>query len=309
MKIIWRTHCYYYAMKLEVPEGKYVVAVSGGVDSVVLLHLLTQNSELRTQNLIVAHFDHGMREDSADDEVFVRRLAEGYGLPYVSGQAYLGSGASEAAAREVRYEFLFRTMKEQGAGKVITAHHEDDLLETIILNMLRGTGRNGLDPLLSHPDIMRPLLPYDKKTIKAFARNHDLTWREDPTNVDTKYTRNKIRSMVMPDLKDARKKLLQLNKDAHGYNREIQSLLEQLQEYLHNRDGSLIRKRFVALPHKVAAEYMHHWLSENGVKSIDMAVVTKATIAAKTLPAGKRIDLGKACWLQSDKTSLKIVPK
>lgn len=291
-----------------LPVGKYIVAVSGGVDSVVLLHLLAKNPELKGQNLIVAHFDHGIRSDSAKDELFVSGLARSYGLLYISERAELGAKASEATARAARYEFLRRSLMEHKADKIITAHHQDDLLETMILNVLRGTGRRGLDPLHSSEDILRPLLPYSKQEITDFATSHGLSWRDDPTNENQKYARNKVRHTMMPKIGDDREKLLGLNAAAKTYNAEINELLEELGGQLIDEQNALLRRRYVVLPHAVAAEFMHWWLTNSGVKDIDSSVVNRATIAAKTLVRNKKMNLGGGLSLYSGETSLKILP-
>ncbi len=288
---------------LDLPVGSYVVAVSGGVDSVVLLDLLTKMDHLK---LVVAHFDHGIRQDSADDELFVSKLATIYGLPYVSVRMELGKQASEATARDARYAFLRDIAQKHGAEKIITAHHQDDLLETMILNLLRGTGRRGLDPLLSSQDILRPLLPFSKEELMDYAISWELKWREDPTNTDVKFRRNKVRHEMMPKLWPVRPTLLGLNADARRRNKEIDDLLEGLDTYLLNEKGDLVRQRFVTLPHKVASEYLHRWLIKNSVKNIDSNVVNRATIAAKTLAPCKKIDLKNGYLLQSEATSLNI---
>lgn len=292
-------------MNVNVPKGKYVLAVSGGVDSVVLLDLLAGNNDL---DIVVAHFDHGIREDSAQDENFVRELASKYGAAYVNDRAELGQGASEEVARDARYAFLRKMTTEHQADKIITAHHQDDLLETMILNMLRGTGRRGLDPLLSSDDIHRPLLEYSKQDLLDYALSHGLIWREDSSNQDMKYRRNAVRQTVVPRLGYKRGELLNLNTSARHFNAEITKLLTTLDGRLLNERGNLIRQRFVVLPHSVAAEYIHWWLTKNGVKNIDRAVVTRATIAAKTLPIGKKIDLGNGLTMHSSPTSLEILP-
>src|SRR6266542_1461422 len=150
-------------MKVRVSPGKYVVAVSGGVDSMVLLDLLRQKPKLE---LVVSHFDHGIRPDSEEDRRLVQRIARAYGLPFVYARGNLGPKAGEALAREARYAFLRRVQQEQGAKAIITAHHQDDMLETAIMNLLRGTGRRGLSSLKSREGLLRPLLNWTKKDIR-----------------------------------------------------------------------------------------------------------------------------------------------
>src|SRR4051794_16456164 len=131
-------------MKIYVGPGKYVVAVSGGVDSVGLLDLLRMDPGVK---LTVSHFDHGIRDDSHLDRAHVQALARRYQLPFVYDKGALGPGASEAEARTARYQFLDNVKTKTGAHAIVTAHHQDDVLETAIINLLRGTGRKGLSSL------------------------------------------------------------------------------------------------------------------------------------------------------------------
>ena len=177
--------------------NKYVVAVSGGVDSVVLLDMLVSKQpsniyQLPTTNyqLIVAHFDHGIRDDSNQDAIFVAKLAKKYGLPYVEKRVDLGVNASEEKARDERYDFL-RSVAKQHDAKLVTAHHADDVIESIAINLSRGTGWRGLAVIDS--DVIRPLTDMNKSEILSYARNHNLKWREDSTNSTNVYLRNRIR--------------------------------------------------------------------------------------------------------------------
>src|SRR5882724_1815869 len=134
---------------LDIKPGRYVVATSGGVDSMALLHLLYQMSRDSDAGwwLTVAHFDHGIRSDSAEDRQLVQAIARQYGLPFVYDEGRLGPGASEATARQARYSFLHQVLGASGARAIMTAHHQDDVLETAIFNLIRGTGRKGLTSL------------------------------------------------------------------------------------------------------------------------------------------------------------------
>lgn len=172
--------------------SRYVVAVSGGVDSVVLLSMFA--SKYPPKKLIVAHFDHGIRQDSRDDAVFVERLARQYGLRFETKREELGARASEDLARTRRYAFLNEVARSHDA-KIITAHHADDIVETVAINLVRGTGWRGL-AVLDNPAIERPLLDLTKKELIAHAKAHHLTWREDLTNSDTKYLRNELRQKL-----------------------------------------------------------------------------------------------------------------
>ncbi len=182
-----------------------ILAVSGGVDSMVMLDIfarkyasgdILQNDKNPRGDIIVAHFDHGMRENSVEDAEFVRRKAAEYGLEFRLGKAQLGARASEATARKARYEFL---QSIDPLGTVFTAHHLDDLMESVVINCLRGTGWRGL-AALDTAGIRRPFLeterfyePLDKAAITEYAAKRGLSWREDQSNSSDEYLRNRIR--------------------------------------------------------------------------------------------------------------------
>lgn len=170
---------------------KYVVAVSGGVDSVVLLDMLAHEGK---HELTVAHFDHGIREDSAADARFVGGLAEQYGLPFETRREELGKKASEELARTRRYRFL-REVTSAQAARLVTAHHLDDVVETVAINLTRGTGWRGL-AVLGSPDIERPLLHMTKRTVYEYALSRGLEWVEDETNQTDNYLRNRLRRQL-----------------------------------------------------------------------------------------------------------------
>lgn len=168
---------------------RYLVAVSGGIDSVVLLDQLVSQGEYE---LIVAHFDHGIRSESAADARFVQALAAQYGLPFVTRREELGAQASEAYARRRRYAFL-REMAHVHHATIVTAHHADDVIETIGINLTRGTGWRGV-AVMQTPGIYRPLLSRTKAELREYALEKRLEWVEDSTNASGQYLRNRLRA-------------------------------------------------------------------------------------------------------------------
>lgn len=281
-----------------------MVAVSGGVDSVVLLNVLSKLPDLE---LTVAHFDHGIRPDSPMDREFVGRLAKRYGLPFVAAEGRLGAAASEAAARAARYEFLHRARKEREAKAIVTAHHEDDVLETAIINLLRGTGRKGLTALGSGGDIVRPLLAVPKTEILAYARASHLEWREDSTNSDTRYLRNYVRQRIVPRLgATGRQKLQELV--AHQRTLNVQ-LDELLAEQLNGQAVGLERQWFAGLPHGAATEVMAAWLRTQGVANFDRPTLQRAVVGAKTGRPGQKIALKNDIFLELTKSRLALRPR
>ena len=183
---------------------KRVVAVSGGVDRVVLLDMLAAEGV----NIVVAHFDHGIRPDSAADARFVKALAARYGVEYIGKREELGADASEELARERRYAFLHEVAQKHHA-KLVTAHHLDDLIETIALNMRRGTRWRGLRAM-SDERIERPLLKRTKSELIAYALETRLEWVEDETNLEDRYQRNRVRRLAAPLPEAAKRQLCEL---------------------------------------------------------------------------------------------------
>lgn len=280
-------HTIIITMEIKLRPGKYIVAVSGGVDSVALLHALQEKPELE---LVVAHFDHGIRPDSGEDAWHVKNLAEDYDVPFVAVEGELGSGASEAAAREARYVFLRQVRGERDARAIITAHHQDDVLETAIINLLRGTGRKGLSSLASRDDLERPLLEIPKSTILAYAKQNNLRWREDSTNANQAYLRNYVRHRILPRFDEAaRSELLRTVQASAQDNIEIDTLLVK---YLPGSSaGRLNRLDFSLLPHEVAREVMAAWLRSHGLRDFDSLALERLVVAAKVGQPGSRFDV------------------
>ena len=274
--------------QISLSPGTYIVAVSGGVDSVVLLDMLAKLSDIR---LVVAHFDHGIRADSVADALFVRDLAATYSFPFESERVELGPEASEATARAHRYEFLRRIAKKYTADALITAHHQDDVIETSIINIIRGTGRSGLSSLTSTSEIIRPLLQIPKKNLIEYAQEHNLAWREDSTNIDTKYLRNKVRHHIVAKMDDStRRQWLSFLENLHTANHQLDKELHNLlRRGLHKDSLVLNRAWFIMLPHVVSKEVIRAILIRAGCKDIDRKTIERVAVQIKTLPNGKKI--------------------
>ncbi|MDZ7786424.1 MAG: tRNA lysidine(34) synthetase TilS [Candidatus Saccharibacteria bacterium] len=263
-------------MKINVEPGKYIVAVSGGVDSVVLLDLLLTTYHLPSSDFqfIVAHFDHGIRQNSAEDREFAQKLAEKYGLKFVYDRADLGKNASEERARKGRYKFLRSVKKEHDATAIITAHHQDDVIETMMINLLRGTDRKGLSSLKSTEHIYRPLLAYPKADIKTYAHARGLTWREDETNRDTTILRNRLRNIIQENMtSEDRQKWIGIYQKMLAQNHEIDQEVKNVSQ----NPEHIVRSWFIGLPHRVAREVLAAFLREHSIspsrQKIERAVI------------------------------------
>jgi tRNA(Ile)-lysidine synthetase-like protein len=290
-------------MKIHIETGKYVVAVSGGVDSVALLHGLVQLPGLE---LVVAHFDHGIRADSRDDRLLVEVLAAKHDLPFFYEDGRLGPRASEAAARQARYDFLRKVQAENQAQAIITAHHQDDVLETVIINLLRGTGRKGLSSLNSRAGLERPLLRIPKSQIIDYARQNGLQWREDSTNRDQAYLRNYVRHQILPRFdQSAREQLLEMIENNARNTREVDTLLVK---YLPSVSvKNLKRYDFVMLPHEVALEVMAAWLRSHDLRDFDSLTLERLVTAGKTARPGSRFDVLRKVSMKVSDDDLALV--
>lgn len=287
-------------MKSLLAPGKYVIAVSGGVDSVVLLHMLRRDPELE---LIVAHFDHGIREDSTEDADFVQGLADLYNVQYESAQARLGPNASEEVARTHRYAFLEEIKSKHSAAAIVTAHHQDDRIETAAINILRGTMRRGLVSLRSHKGIQRPLLGVTKEEIRQYALKHGLEYCEDSTNASKKYLRNRVRGRLYASLTPAdRKKITMLLDVIEVDNQEIDVLVKEI---LEGQGSHMQRSDFISMDATVLFEVVAQWLRNHNAV-FDKNTIVRICNGARTLRNGAKIDIDKRLYCQLTRNEIII---
>ena len=188
---------------------KIIVAVSGGPDSVALLKVLEMLSDEYNLTLIVAHINHGLREESTDEEEFVREIAAGMGFAFECRSFDIrslikGTGKCiEEMSRKVRYDFLDDLANKHGAQKIALGHNSNDQTETVLMNFLRGSGPTGLKGMLPFRDSLyiRPLLCVTRNEIISFLEFHGLPFVTDSSNTDPAYLRNRIRHSLIPELK------------------------------------------------------------------------------------------------------------
>lgn len=277
-----------------------VLAISGGIDSMVLLDIMIGRQDL--ERIIVAHVDHGMRPDSEADRQFVEGVARGHGLEFCSVELQLGSAASEDLARKKRYEWLNQVVKKYQAEALITAHHQDDVIETIFINLLRGTGWRGLSSLRSHPKLYRPLLSQSKAELVEYAIVRDLQWREDSTNDSPKYLRNYIRLVLVPKLSSIkRQQLLSL------YNEQLQLLIDIDKEAdallrLASHGQGLSRYYLMMLPPAVGLEIIRLWLR----RSLTKRQGDRLYRFIATAKPGSMLELENGCQVQVTATELVV---
>jgi tRNA(Ile)-lysidine synthase len=216
------------AHRLLAPRDRIVLAVSGGADSVALLGAMTTLAPAWKLSLSVAYLDHGLRPESAADAEFVSRLAGKRGVPAVierqdvQRRCEREGWSLEDGARRIRYEFLLRTAAAQGAHTVALAHTADDQAETVLMRLLRGTGLMGLRAIgpkrtLEGCSLIRPLLSLWRKDVLGYVARRGLSFREDASNADLRFTRNRIRHELLPLLE-------------RDYNPNVKAAMVQLAE-------------------------------------------------------------------------------
>ena len=217
--------------QLCLATDKILVAVSGGVDSVVLLDLLVKAH----YNVVVAHCNFKLRgKESDEDEQFVRSVAAKYRVDCFVKTCPADDFSSshnvtiQESARELRYAFFKALTEEKGFDKVAVAHHADDDLETLFINLMRGSGLQGLKGMpVQRDNIIRPLMFISRQQIENYANQHDLSWRNDSSNDSDKYLRNKIRHHLLPVLKDIAPNFNTINQSL-SYLKEDAMVLESL---------------------------------------------------------------------------------
>lgn len=297
---------------LIIDQTDFVLAVSGGVDSMVLLDILRRQKA--ASEFVVAHLDHGIRDEQAAnmDKNLVTSYCKKHGLRIEIEAASLGDGASELEARTARYEFFERVKTKYNYNIVITAHHKDDVLETAIINILRGTGSKGLVSLTNKTYLARPLLEFTKKQILEYAEANELEWNEDSTNSDEAMLRNYIRLNIMPRLMegDGYGELSKLIEQQKPRQLDIDVLVDELTDLaiIRNQDEiSINRKLFIGMDHSVSLALVRRLFDSDSLgKAPERSHIEKLVVFMKTAKHGAKMDLSVTARAQIDDQNIRI---
>ena len=211
-------------------QKKLFLAVSGGLDSMVLLHLFQQLD----YEIAVLHCNFQLRGlESFDDQNFVAEYTNTNQIPFLLTQFDTSAFAkdyklsTQVAARELRYSWFYEQLEEHKFDYILTAHHANDDLETFLINLSRGTGLDGLTGIPAQNDkIIRPLLPFSRQEIENYAKENTIEWREDSSNASDKYVRNKIRHHLVPILKELNFEFISSFRKTQNYLQEAQAMVE-----------------------------------------------------------------------------------
>lgn len=194
-------------INLFAPHDRLVVAVSGGIDSMVLLHQLVQLQSRLPLTLIVAHMHHHKRSAADQEAQFVKETAETHHLAYERGDyVHMGSGNFHQDAREKRYLFFINIAHKYQAGKIVLAHHQDDKIETILMRLVRGSSFLGYAGIPESAQkggiqVVRPLIHATREDIETYAKTYHVSYLEDESNIGNEYTRNRYRHHLIPFIK------------------------------------------------------------------------------------------------------------
>lgn len=259
-------------LRAHSPRRKYLIGVSGGRDSLVLLHALVS---LGYQKLVVCHLDHGLRgRESRADAALVRRRARTLNLPFETARVLTARVAKETgksielAARDLRLAFFTRCARTHRCSRLFLAHHADDQIETCLFNFLRGAGAAGLAGIkpisqVGPLTILRPLLQLSGPDIAAFARSQRLTWREDASNAEPVHTRNRLRHEILPVIESVmnpnfRASILRAAEILREEDAWMDSLVPPVPTRLVTRD-------LVAMPVALRRRFVRRWLAQNEI--------------------------------------------
>jgi len=324
-----------------ISGGRLVVAVSGGPDSVCLLHILAKLQKELKVNLHVAHLNHQLRGAESDaDAQYVSDLARQLGIPAtIEGRGIKEYRAEhrlslEEAAREVRYSFLAEVAKATGAEWVAVGHTEDDHIETILMHLIRGTGTRGLKGLQPYTEwksktgsiiIIRPLLEVSRRETEDYCQSHELKPRIDASNISLSPLRNRIRHQLLPLLKSYNPGIVQAllrtgqiaSDDIAFLDKEVAQLWDDV---IQEQPNTIVldKERFDRLP-PTLKRYLFRAAAERllgSAKDIEMRHIEEMT-SALDKPAGKRLSLPRGLILSleydrylltSDPTALSPLP-
>jgi tRNA(Ile)-lysidine synthase len=266
------------------PKGQVIVGVSGGTDSVALLHILISLG----YNCVIAHCNFNLRMEESDrDEAFVRNLANEYDIPYYSVDfntiKYSGEHkiSIEMAARELRYNWFYELLEKLNAQAIAVAHHADDSIETMLMNLVRGTGLRGLTGITSrNKKVIRPLLCCTRLELEKYLVNHNLDHIEDSTNATSDYQRNKFRNEVLPLLTEINPSVRQTLYNSLEYFEGslviYQQAIDKIEESIVHKQSDLIKMDIEILKKQVdIPTIMFELLHPYGFNSAQIVQITE----------------------------------
>lgn len=288
------------------PRRRFLVGVSGGCDSVVLVDLLGQ---LGYRRLVLCHLNHGLRgRASGHDAAFVRRLARRTGLPLIVEKRDVATAARErgtsleTTARDVRFAFFRDVATRTRCPRLILAHHADDQLETVVMNFFRGAGIAGLAGMREESErhdlvVLRPLLNIRRAELECEAARRGLRWREDASNLDPAFTRNRVRHELLPRLakvfgREVTGPILRAAALARDDGDLLDRLATDASPACLGGSGALRTRALLAQPVALQRRILQRWLREAGATDLGFEAVERVRRIAPPDASTARVAVG-----------------
>jgi tRNA(Ile)-lysidine synthase len=258
---------------LQLKDKKLLLAVSGGVDSMILMHLFQQLN----YDISIAHCNFQLRgEESNEDENFVKSEAEKFKIPNyfirfdTENYSKQNKLSTQLSARKLRYAWFQELLSENQLDYLVTAHHLDDNVETFLINFIRGTGLEGLTGIpTQNGNIIRPLLPFSREEIENYAKENNIQWREDSSNASDKYFRNKLRHDIVPTLKELNTGFLDSFQNTLNHLQQAESLVDDASKLVYEKvvevkENQLEIHLTQLLKFQNYKAYLYQWLKNYG---------------------------------------------
>jgi tRNA(Ile)-lysidine synthase len=314
------------ALRAEFPHNAIAIAISGGLDSSVLLRLAHDYAREHDVTLFAFHVHHGLSPNADAWLAHCERASEELGVQFDHRRVSVsktGSG-TEAAARKLRYAALGEMCQAHGVKLILTAHHLDDQAETVLLQLLRGSGPAGLSgmdaanhaaSLLGNPELVmaRPLLPISRAELESYAREHGIDWIDDESNADPRYARNALRHQVMPMLAQAFPGFQQRFARSAAHAQSAQRLLTELAEedLRASLDGESIDvNKLRALSLDRTYNMLRHWFATRGLNMPSTAwLIEMVTQLLEARDDAQLLVTHPECHIRRHRNRLFITPK
>lgn len=285
------------------PQAALIVGCSGGPDSMALLHLLHQSGRIP----VAAHVNYQKREESRQEEQLVREFCEQRGIEYLFKKMNPeeAKGNFQNWAREVRYEFFHELRKEEDAAMIVTAHHLNDHLETLVLQLFRGTHPSGWQGI---PEVSgfigRPLRNTPKTAIDSYLAEHNLPYAVDSSNLESGYARNFIRNEMVSELDRLFPGWPQNLARLPEYAQEINELSTMTLESVLTKAGNLEREAFFRLPEHARRSVFSAWLNRHGIRGEVARTRYERLDELQKLQTGRRLQLNDEFFIEVDRKEL-----
>ena len=283
-----------------------VVGVSGGPDSITLLECLRKYQEkLKIKKIIVAHINHLIRKDSTEDEQYVENYCEKNNIAFYAKRidvekiAKENKKGTEETGREIRYQFFDEIMTKENATKIAIAHNMNDNAETVLLNLIRGTGMYGLEGIqpIEYNKFIKPLINCQRKEIEAYCQKQQLNPRIDSTNKENTYTRNKIRNIIIPELTKINPNIIKTLQRTTEIIKEENSYIEKQVQIKYKKLAPISKKciefslKEIRIEDKAISELLNSTNKISKINIDDIIKMIERNVGNKTIKINKKIEI------------------